>query len=165
MSITYDAVGEIDRLTNGRKMMRPRPARGKGGRWERDHGAQWDWYYELVDPSERAYLSSHFMADMGFSPDEIDLDAWLQMVRLARKAEFDPLADDYMAADAPEISEVDSGEIVGPQEVAELLCVEVGTVHQWRKRDLLPEPFQVVSKVPLWRLGEITTWAESCGRL
>jgi len=49
--------------------------------------------------------------------------------------------------------------IVGPQEVAEMLEVKLQTVHAWRLRKVLPEPSEVISGVPIWRRPAIQRWA------
>lgn len=54
--------------------------------------------------------------------------------------------------------------LLGPKEVAELLNVVVPTVHEWRRRQRLPEPHAVISGVPIWRHGEIVKWAKQTGR-
>jgi predicted DNA-binding transcriptional regulator AlpA len=56
-------------------------------------------------------------------------------------------------------------DIVGPQEVAERLGVQVNTVHIWKKRGILPRPARVISGVPLWSTGAIDAWALATGRL
>jgi predicted DNA-binding transcriptional regulator AlpA len=56
-------------------------------------------------------------------------------------------------------------ELVGMAEIAELLGVELETVHTWRHRGVLPEPFTLVSDRPAWRLEVVLGWAESTGRL
>lgn len=56
-------------------------------------------------------------------------------------------------------------DIVGPQEIALMLGVQVNTVHAWTKRGLMPAPERVISKVPLWTSDVISAWAASTGRL
>jgi len=56
-------------------------------------------------------------------------------------------------------------EIIGPHEVAEMLEVSVGTVHQWRKRDAIIAPSRIVSGVPLWTRAEILGWALETRRI
>lgn len=54
---------------------------------------------------------------------------------------------------------------VGEREIAERLGVAAGTVHQWRKRGLLPDPEFTVSRMPAWWWPTIEAWARSTGRL
>jgi len=54
---------------------------------------------------------------------------------------------------------------VGEREIAPLLGVQPNTVHQWRKRGLLPEPRWTVSGMPAWDQAEIEAWARATGRL
>jgi hypothetical protein len=56
-------------------------------------------------------------------------------------------------------------DLVGEKEIADRLGVQPGTVHQWRKRDLLPEPTAEVSGVPVWEWSTIDAWARATGRL
>ncbi len=56
-------------------------------------------------------------------------------------------------------------DLVGEKEIADRLGVQTGTVHQWRKRDLLPEPMAEVSGVPVWEWSTIDGWARATGRL
>ncbi|HET7329143.1 MAG TPA: hypothetical protein VFJ14_17870 [Nocardioidaceae bacterium] len=55
--------------------------------------------------------------------------------------------------------------LVGPQEIAELLGVQTATVHRWMARDLLPDPTQRISGVPIWHWPLIESWARDTGRL
>lgn len=55
-------------------------------------------------------------------------------------------------------------DLVGPHEIAGRLGVKVTTVHQWRQRDLLPEPEAVISGVPVWLWEVIEKWAKETGR-
>ncbi len=55
---------------------------------------------------------------------------------------------------------------VGQHEIASRLGVPPGTVHQWRKRGLLPEPdYPSVSGWPAWEWPVIEAWARRTGRL
>lgn len=56
-------------------------------------------------------------------------------------------------------------ELVGVQEIAELLDVVHQTAKQWRARGVLPEPEWTVSGVPVWRKATILKWAKETGRL
>jgi predicted nucleotidyltransferase component of viral defense system len=56
-------------------------------------------------------------------------------------------------------------DLVGEKEIADRLRVQPGTVHQWRKRDLLPEPMAEVSGMPVWEWSTIDGWARATGRL
>lgn len=56
-------------------------------------------------------------------------------------------------------------DLVGLAEIAELLEVPLETVHTWRHRGVMPEPFTLVSDRPAWLEQHILGWAESTGRL
>ncbi|MGH7776962.1 MAG: nucleotidyl transferase AbiEii/AbiGii toxin family protein [Candidatus Dormibacterales bacterium] len=55
-------------------------------------------------------------------------------------------------------------DLVGEREIAMRLGVKPGTVHQWRKRGLLPDPVAVVSAVPVWEWRVVFGWASATGR-
>lgn len=55
--------------------------------------------------------------------------------------------------------------LLGVQEIAELLGVQVRTVHQWQHRDRLPEAEATVSGLPAWRRTTVVGWARETGRL
>lgn len=49
--------------------------------------------------------------------------------------------------------------------VAKLAGVKVGTVYQWKKRNLLPDPApEMIGRRPVWRKSVIETWLEASGR-
>lgn len=50
--------------------------------------------------------------------------------------------------------------IVGYEEIAEMLDVQVKTVRQWRFRGLMPKPAGYMGRSPYWRLVEIRRWAQ-----
>jgi predicted site-specific integrase-resolvase len=53
---------------------------------------------------------------------------------------------------------------LGEREIAELLRVQANTVHQWRKRGLLPPPHGTVSGQPWWPDWVIEEWARQTRR-
>lgn len=55
-------------------------------------------------------------------------------------------------------------ELVGPAEIAERLGVQRETVHQWRHREIMPEPGWTISGVPIWEWSVILEWAQATGR-
>lgn len=55
--------------------------------------------------------------------------------------------------------------LVGIAEIAGLLEVAPATVHTWRHRRLMPEPYTLVSDRPAWLESVLLGWAESTGRL
>jgi predicted DNA-binding transcriptional regulator AlpA len=55
--------------------------------------------------------------------------------------------------------------LIGPKDVADMLGVKRSTVYMWRYYDQLPEPVQVVARVPLWRRGDIIKWAKKTNRM
>ena len=56
-------------------------------------------------------------------------------------------------------------ELVDSAEIAVMLAVQRGTVKQWRRRGLLPEPAVTVGGRPAWRRDDILAWAVDTGRL
>lgn len=56
-------------------------------------------------------------------------------------------------------------DIVGPMEIAERLGTRRQTVAVWKARGLLPEPWRIVSGVPMWEWRDIERWARKTGRL
>lgn len=56
-------------------------------------------------------------------------------------------------------------DIMGPQEVAELLGVKAVTVRTWRSKGMMPDPDMIVSRVPIWTSGTIIRWAVQTGKL
>jgi hypothetical protein len=56
-------------------------------------------------------------------------------------------------------------DIIGAQEIAGLLQVKTDTVHQWRKRGLLPAPDKRLAMGDIWKTQTIIDWAISTGRL
>lgn len=168
--LRYNATGEIARLMGDAKLARPTPVRGRDGRWSRDPGGEFDWFYAL-ELSEREYISAKHMgghlgpdelADLAGTDIDSAMDAWLSVVRIARSRCVDPLEDDYYASESDAVSLAD---IVGPQEIARLLSVQVNTIHQWVKRGVLPFAERVISGVPLWSSSTIVEWAERTNRL
>lgn len=59
---------------------------------------------------------------------------------------------------------VDPTDLVGPAEIAERLGVGAGAVRMWRVRGLMPDPVDVVSRVPIWEWPKILEWAVITGR-
>jgi hypothetical protein len=53
---------------------------------------------------------------------------------------------------------VEVRDLIGRQEIATMLGVEVDTVKRWRLRGLMPEPLVVVSDMPLWHRRDIERW-------
>jgi predicted DNA-binding transcriptional regulator AlpA len=153
-------------LIGSTKLSRPVPVRDRWGRYKRDPGGEWDWFYDLP-ADERAYISRAHMTATGLHPDELatwlatDTDTamnrWVLAARRAR-AHADTLADDY------DTSCVDDNELLGPDEVADLLCVQRNTLAQWRKRGQLPEPYKVLSSLPIWRRCDVIEWAQLTNR-
>ena len=50
-------------------------------------------------------------------------------------------------------------DLVGRQEIAELLSVSVSSVDTWRHRHAsFPDPLAILSGTPIWRWSEIQMW-------
>jgi hypothetical protein len=56
-------------------------------------------------------------------------------------------------------------DLVGPNGVAEMLEVFPQQVSRWRREGKMPEPVDVVSRVPVWERATIIAWAEETGRM
>ncbi len=171
VSDAVQPAGELERICGPDRLAMPAfPYGGKGGR-QRDPSPCWDVWYEEFTPTDRRRLA-RFMGG-SLTPDVlatwhgVSVDVCLRMWRTACLAELKSCRMPPVDVDEWEMSgtrEALAG-IVGPQEVADRLGVKVPTVHQWRKRNLLPPPVRVISGVPLWSGGEIDTWALDTGRL
>jgi uncharacterized protein YjcR len=62
-------------------------------------------------------------------------------------------------------------DIIGAEDIAAMLGVQLQTVHRWRTRaremgaDALPEPEWVIGGTPIWQRGTIVRWARKTQRL
>ncbi len=56
-------------------------------------------------------------------------------------------------------------DLVGPNEIADMLGVKRQTVYVWRNRRLIPEPEWTVSGSPIWQRKTVEKWAKETGRL
>lgn len=54
---------------------------------------------------------------------------------------------------------------VGCEDLATLLAVQLSTVHQWRKRGILPEPSGLIGGAPWWWRVDILEWARTTKRI
>ena len=171
---TLEATAELERLMGPDRMARPLKPLGEGSdAANRDPRSSWDAWYSLPMAARRRLLPYMAPAGHGLQPDDaamvmgVDtpdaaLERWAAACELARAGAWSPKAD------APEwewqAAQDALADIVGPHEVAAELGVAIGTVHQWRKRGLMPEPTRVISGVPLWTRAEIMGWALETGR-
>lgn len=159
------------RLLSGSTLARPTPVRTRQGQWRRDPAGEWDWYYQL-EQSARSWISRNLMSPTGCSPDEMAGDAgfdyvdqWAEklvqavdLVRSRALRDVDPLAAEYDQGGA------DPYELLGPEEVSELLHVARNTLAQWRHRGLLPAPDLELSGMQIWERHTVTEWAALTGR-
>lgn len=166
--------GELDRL-NAVAIGRPSPERDRWGRWHRDPGGEWDWFYALP-AGDQDYVRRNHMVELGVRPDELAdwlgahsiddaMTQWLEAVEMTRKSRIalvDPLSDEWESLSS---YDDDVTELMGPDEVADLLQVQRNTIAVWRHRGLMPAPAVVLSSLPIWRRGDILEWAERTGRL
>lgn len=169
--LDYDMLGEVARLTADNKIARPRPVRDRWGRWHRDPSGEMDWFYGLPE-TERAYVQRYYMAPDGVEVDvlatmlDMGVDEWsdhfIDAVRAARDKRFRSL--DVFDDEWQEFHQEDDDELLGPDEVAELLAVKRNTLAQWRHRQKLPEPFMVLSGMPIFRRGDVMAFAVDTGR-
>lgn len=56
-------------------------------------------------------------------------------------------------------------DVVDVAEIAHRLGVRRQTVHQWRHRDVLPDPDWPLDVGPVWLWDTIERWARETGRL
>lgn len=59
----------------------------------------------------------------------------------------------------------DCPDLLGTEEIAELLGVERRTVNAWRTRGRLLDPCAVISQVPVWTRPSVVAWAAATNRL
>ncbi len=165
-----DLLGEIDRLTDGNLIARPKVSRDRNGRWHRDTGAEWDWFYALPQ-SERSYLQAHYMTERGVQPDVVAtwLDAsvdtamgeWVFAIRTARQSR--PRSADPLEWDEPdpENDYSDLPELMGVKGIAELFGVSLSTPRVWRARGKLPPPTILIDgEHAAWDRETIGWWIE-----
>lgn len=155
---TIESRAELDRITGGDTMT----LAGRTPEWD-------EWHTWPVRDRKRL---ERFMGG-SLTPDRLATDLGCSVheaLREWRSACF--VALDGGRADAIDAFEwewkasLDAlGEIVGPQEVADMFGVALGTVYQWRKRGLLPQAARVVSRTPLWVAATIEWWGLETGRL
>ena len=158
-------MSELDRVMGSDRLARP----VRAGR--RDPSPIWDVWYEEFTPTDRRRLGP-FMGG-AVSPDT--LAHWLDMsvddaLRWWRTHCLLELKSQQVAdIDVSEWQQADRdaklADILGPQEIADRLSVQVNTVWQWRKRDIMPIPARIISGVPLWTAEQIDGWAAATGRL
>ncbi|HXN62322.1 MAG TPA: helix-turn-helix domain-containing protein [Acidimicrobiales bacterium] len=115
------------------------------GRLCRDPRAEYDWFY-LLDAGLQGWIRRNVFADVGagLPPDELAelagfdyVDEWgdalVTACKVARDRDVAASWEDTYAAD-------DDAELMGPDELAELLDVSRSAIRQWRHRGLLPTP-------------------------
>lgn len=56
-------------------------------------------------------------------------------------------------------------QLVGTEEIAEMLEVERRTVNVWKQRGRLPDPYAVISGTPIWLRDDVHAWAAETNRL
>ena len=60
---------------------------------------------------------------------------------------------------------VDVSQLVGTQEIADLLHVDRSLVYKWRNRNLgFPEPAHDLTMGSLWYWPDVEAWARTTGR-
>lgn len=55
-------------------------------------------------------------------------------------------------------------DLVGTEEIADLLEVERRTVNVWKQRGRLPDPYATISGTPIWLRGDVIAWAKATNR-
>jgi hypothetical protein len=155
-------------LANTERLAPPTPIRA-GRIWRRDPRAEYDAFY-LLDAGLQTYIRRRVMgnAGQGLPPDEVSTLAgyddvsewWADLVDACKLARDRSAADDWSGEYAAE----DDLELIGPDELSDLLNVTRGAIRQWRRRGLLPRPDMTISSVPIWHLGTIRQWAADSGR-
>jgi hypothetical protein len=154
-------------LADVERLARPQPIRTRAGQYRRNPAAEWDWFYGL-DDGLRRWIADNAMAADGLAPDQLAelvgfeyVEEWavsfVSACEVARDRSVARDWDDTCAAD-------DDEELVGPDELAELLQVSRPTIRQWRHRGLLPDADQTISGLPIWTLRTVRAWAAMTGR-
>lgn len=165
MSGIWQAIGTGD---SGERLARPVPVRDRQGRLRRNPAGEWDWFY-VLDTGLQEWIRRNVMGPGGLTPDDCaaitghgyDVDSWAQSLIAACKVARDRSSSDDWHG---EFAADDDDELLGPDELAELLSVSRGAIRQWRHRGLLPAPAFELSGMPIWTLGAIRTWAAETGR-
>lgn len=93
------------------------------------------------------------------SDSMFDTDSFLRVEEYVLEAEAAAMPEPV------ETAEIRRERVLGVAEIAELLGVKAGTVHQWKKRDLLPPADMTVGGVAAYYEGSIVEWARCTGRL
>lgn len=165
MSGIWAAIGTGD---SGDRLARPVPVRDQHGRLRRNPAGEWDWFYTL-DSGLQSWIRRNVMGADGLTPDDCaaitghgyDVDAWAAtLVDACKVARDRGAADDWSG----EYAQDDDDDLIGPHELAALVGVHPDAVRKMRQRDQLPEPFAVLSNMPIWTLGAVRTWAAETGR-
>lgn len=55
-------------------------------------------------------------------------------------------------------------DLVGTEEIADMLRVERRTVNVWKQRGRLPDPFATISGTPIWLRPDVEAWARATNR-
>jgi hypothetical protein len=54
--------------------------------------------------------------------------------------------------------------LVDPTDLAVVFDISRASVHQWSVRGVVPEPWRVFGRTPVWRYTTIEQWAKDTGR-
>ena len=138
------------------------------GRWKRDPGAEWDWFYALP-ADQRSFIQVNYMVKGGIRPDvlasrchmSVDewAEEWLEVIRDVQRGGRDPL--EWWPEEREEPAEWDRSipELVGMRGIAELLGVSPSTPRQWKARGQLPPPTMVIDGTfAVWTVESILEW-------
>lgn len=68
-----------------------------------------------------------------------------------------------MAKPTPDLEDVPC-DLMGTEEISDLLRVERRTVNVWRNRGVLIAPYAVISGTPIWLKADIEEWARETNR-
>ena len=159
-----ERLGEIGRVMDGQPLGRPKPVRYRYGRWHRDPGAEWDWWYDLP-ADERARIQRSHMRKGGVRPDVVAtwlntsvddaMGRWVLAIRDTRSHTTDEW-------EFPEDPYEGIPEFLGTKGLAELFGVGLSTPRQWKARGQLPEPdFVLDGTHNVWSKQTIGEWLDA----
>jgi len=161
---------ELDRIMGADRLARPHAVAGR-----RDPAPEWDTWYEEFTSTDRRRLVAFTVADGGVAPDVLatwlgtSVDDAMWQWRQAALAELKSLQHDYLAQDRDQeeaalLAAADAA-LLGPQELAAACGVSPAVIHQWRRRERLPQADLVISGVPMWYWRTIAHVVEARERI
>lgn len=133
------------------------------------HTGEWDAFY-LASRETQQYIRRHLCSSDGLAPDDLsalagyqDVDSWwIDLLRAVDVARDRSSVRASCYDDAVLIQD-----LVGPDEVCEMLGVKRNTLVVWQRRPSVkfPVPLFELSQMSVWARGDVEKWAVDTGRL